>query len=212
MAKSASRAAHVNMIARFKKTEKIQQWVIASTVLAIYCCTKHELFTDVFTAKGPQQDDRWTEPPTTCHTKIHLVGSSCRYKIFDMIEKGRFALLISLTLLIVLLLLLLLLKVKVPVYSLIAMLASMFSRLFTRWHGAATRAHPAHVDPTLDSCTRYPSLNCGQKHCRIRSLPKAPTHDQCWEFKSASLDLQYSALPTGPLDPILLERLTDEII
>ena len=80
------------------------------------------------------------------------------------------------------------------------MLASMFSQLFTRWHSAATGAQPAHVDPTLDSCTRYPSLLGGQRQCRMRSLPKAPTHDQCRELKPRPLDLWTSAPPTGPQD------------
>ena len=65
----------------------------------------------------------------------------------------------------------------------------MLSRLFTPWHGAATGAQPAHVNPTLDSCTGYPSLLGGQRQCRMRSLPKAPTHDQCREsalLKNAS--------------------------
>ena len=30
--------------------------------------------TDVFTAKGPQQHDRWTEPPAACQAKISGVG------------------------------------------------------------------------------------------------------------------------------------------
>ena len=94
-------------------------------------------------------------------------------------------------------------KVNVLVYSLISMLGSMFSRLFTPWHGAATRAHPAHVDPTLDSCTRYPSLLGGQRKCRMRSLPKAPAHDQCRELNPRPLDLQSSALPIGPRDASL---------
>ena len=72
-------------------------------------------------------------------------------------------------------------KIKVPVYSLMSTLASIFSRLFTPWHGTVTRAHPAHVDPTLDSCTRYLSLLGDQRYCRMRSLPKAPTRDQCRE-------------------------------
>ena len=42
-------------------------------------------------------------------------------------------------------------KIKVPVYSMIPMLASMFSGLFTLWHSAATGAQLAHVDATLDS-------------------------------------------------------------
>ena len=48
--------------------------------------------------------------------------------------------------------------------------------------------HTAHVDLTLDSCTRYPSLLGGQRQCRMRSLPKAPTHDQCWELNPRPLD------------------------
>ena len=82
----------------------------------------------------------------------------------------------------------------------------MLSRLFTPWHGAATGAQPAHVDPTLDSCTRYPSLLGGQRQCRMRSLLKAPTHDQRRESNPRPLDLWSSALPTGPRDPI--QRLT----
>ena len=80
--------------------------------------------------------------------------------------------------------------------------ASMLSRLFTPWHGATTAAQPAHVDPTLDSCTRYPSLLGGQRQCRMRSLPKAPTHDQCRKSNPRPLDLWSSALPTGQRDPI----------
>ena len=91
-------------------------------------------------------------------------------------------------------------KVKVSVYSVISMLASIFSRFFTRRHGAATRAHPAHVDSTLDSCTRYPSLLGGQRHYRMRNLPKAPTHDQYRELNPRTLNLRSSALPTGPRD------------
>ena len=91
--------------------------------------------------------------------------------------------------------------VKVPVYSLISMLATMLSRLFTPWHGAVTRAHTAHVDPTLGLCTRYPSLLSGQRHCRMRSLPKAPSHDQCRESNPRPLDLRLSALLTGKRDP-----------
>ena len=93
-------------------------------------------------------------------------------------------------------------KVKVPVYSLISMFASMFNRLFTPWHGAATGAQPAHVGPTLDLCTRYPSLLGEQKYCRMRSLPKAPTHDQCPESNPRLIDLRSFALPTGPRDQI----------
>ena len=92
-------------------------------------------------------------------------------------------------------------KVMVLVYSLISMLASMFSRLFTRWLGAATRTRPAYVDPTLDSCIRYPSLLSGQRHCRKRRLPKAPTHDQYRESNLRPLNLQSSALPAGPCYP-----------
>ena len=84
----------------------------------------------------------------------------------------------------------------------------MFSRLFTPWHGAATRVHPAHVDPTLDSCTRYPSLLGGQRQCRMRSLPKAPTHDQCRESNPRPLDLRSSALPTGPHSDQLIKPVT----
>ena len=36
----------------------------------------------------------------------------------------------------------------------------------------------------------------------MRSLPKAPTHDQCRESNPRPLDLRSSALPTGPRDPI----------
>ena len=49
-------------------------------------------------------------------------------------------------------------KVKVLVYSLISIFSHVQPTFFTPWHGAATRAQPAHVDPTLDSCTRYPSV------------------------------------------------------
>ena len=93
-------------------------------------------------------------------------------------------------------------KLKVSVYSLISLLASMFNQLFAPWHGAATRAHPAHVDPTLDSCTRYPPLLGGQRQCRMRSFPKAPTRGQCRELNPRPLDLWSSALPTGPRDPL----------
>ena len=66
----------------------------------------------------------------------------------------------------------------------------------------ATGAQPTHVDPTLDSCTRYPSLLGGQRQYRMRSLPKVPTHDQCRESNPRPLDLWSSTLPTGPRDPI----------
>ena len=76
-----------------------------------------------------------------------------------------------------------LLKVKIQVYSLISMLGKHVQPIFTHWLGAATKAHPAHVDPTLESCTSYPSLLGVKRQCRTRSLPKAPTHDQCRESK-----------------------------
>ena len=77
--------------------------------------------------------------------------------------------------------------VKVPIYSLISMQACSADSLPPSTV-AATRAQPAHVDPSLDSCTRYPSLLGGQRQSRIRSLLKAPTHDQCGELNPRPLD------------------------
>ena len=39
------------------------------------------------------------------------------------------------------------------------------------------------------------------RYCRMRSLPKAPTHDQCRELNPRALDLWSSALPTRSRDP-----------
>ena len=91
------------------------------------------------------------------------------------------------------------------------MLASMFSWLFAPWHGAVTEAQPAHVNPTLDSCTSCISLLGGQTHCRMRSLPKAPTLDQCRVSNPKPLDLWSSALPTGPRDPTLKKVLNSPV-
>lgn len=48
-------------------------------------------------------------------------------------------------------------KVKVPIYSLISIFSPVQLTFFTPLHGATTRAQPAHADPNLDLCTRYPS-------------------------------------------------------
>ena len=63
-------------------------------------------------------------------------------------------------------------KVKVQVYSLISIRMHVQPTPFLPWHGAATRAQPAHVDPTLDSCTRYPLLLGGQRQCGFKACPR----------------------------------------
>ena len=67
---------------------------------------------------------------------------------------------------------------KVPVYSLISTHTHVQPTLYPPGTVQPFTAQPAHIDPTLDSCTRYPLLLGGQRQCRIRSLPKASTHDQ----------------------------------
>ena len=59
------------------------------------------------------------------------------------------------------------LSIRVQVYSHYIHVC-MFNQLFYP-HGTA---QPAHVDPTLDSCTRYPSLLGGQGQCRFKACPR----------------------------------------
>ena len=92
-------------------------------------------------------------------------------------------------------------KVKVPVYSLISTHTHFQPTLYPPGTVQPIQAQPAHIDPTLDSCTRYPSLLGGQRHCRIRNLPKVSTHDQ---LGNRTPDLSLSGptpLPTGPRAP-----------
>ena len=92
-------------------------------------------------------------------------------------------------------------KVKVPVYSLISTHTHFQPTLYPPGTVQPTRAQPAHIDPTLDSCTRYPLLLGGQRHCRIRSLPKASTLDQ---LGNRTPDLSLSGPPPYQLGHELL--------
>ena len=47
-----------------------------------------------------------------------------------------------------------------------------------------------------DTMVSITDIRCHEdRHCRMRSLPKAPTHDQCRESNPRPLDLWSSALP-----------------
>ena len=53
-----------------------------------------------------------------------------------------------------------------------------------------------------DTMVSITDIRCHEdRHCRMKSLPKAPTHDQCQESNPRPLDLWSSALPTRPRDP-----------
>ena len=55
-----------------------------------------------------------------------------------------------------------------------------------------------------DTMVSITDIRCHEnRHCRMRSLPKAPTHNQCRESNPRPLDLWSSALPTRPRDPTL---------
>ena len=53
-----------------------------------------------------------------------------------------------------------------------------------------------------DTMVSITDIRCHEdRHCRMRSLPKAPTHDQCRELNPRPLDLLSTAVSTRPRDP-----------
>ena len=62
-----------------------------------------------------------------------------------------------------------------------------------------------------DTMVSITDIRCHEdRHCMMRSLPKAPTHDQCRELNPRFLELWSSALPARPRDPSLnrLEKIS----